>query len=107
LTLLWKKSYLPLLLSGEKTATRRTKRPLVKEGRSYFIRSGFFTHLPQRIKIDRLYTQRLCEMNEQDASKEGTPNLKDYIVEWQKLYGDWKSDQVVWVVEFHLDSVER
>jgi hypothetical protein len=98
---------LPLLLSGVKKVTRRKKRPLVKEGGSYFIRSGFFTHLPQRIKIDRLYTQRLGEMNEQDAIKEGASSLEDYIAEWEKLYGKWKSDQVVWVVEFHLDSIER
>ena len=103
MTLLWKESYLPLLLSGTKTATRRTKRPLVKEGRSYFIRSGFFTHLPEKIKVDQLYTQKLGDMDERDAMKEGASSLKDYITEWEKLYGKWNPDQIVWVVEFHLE----
>ena len=107
MTLLWNKSYIPLILSGVKTATRRKKRPLVKEGGSYFIRSGFFTHLPQRIRVDRLYTQRLGDIEEGDVKKEGTTSLKEYITEWEKLYGKCNSDQIVWVVEFHLDSTVR
>ena len=46
-------------------------------------------------------------MNEQDAIKEGASSLEDYIAEWETLYGKWNSDQIVWVVEFHLDSIER
>ena len=46
-------------------------------------------------------------MNEQDAIKEGASSLEDYVAEWEKLYGKWNSDQVVWVVEFHLDYIEQ
>jgi hypothetical protein len=106
LTILWKKKYLPMLLSGAKTATRRRTRPMVKEGRSYLIRTGFFTHLSQRIRVDRLYTQRLGDMGSGDAIREGASSLSDFIAEWEGLYGEWDSEQVVWVVEFHLETVK-
>jgi len=79
---------------------------LVKEGRSYLIRTSFFTHLHRRIRVDQIYTQRLGDMKNEDAKKEGASSLDDYIMEWEKLYGKWSSEQVIWVVEFHLDSTQ-
>jgi hypothetical protein len=101
--LLWKKQYIPLILTGAKTATRRRRKPPVKEGGSYHIRTGFFEHLDDRFRVDRLYQQRLGDMTEDDASREGSPTLRDYARDWIALYGAWNPDDLVWVVEFHLE----
>ena len=104
MALLWKKQYIPLILSGAKTATRRKRKPSVKEGGSYFIRTGFFEHIDEKIKVDRLYQQRLGDMTEEDAVREGSTNLRDYTQDWASLYGAWNADDLVWVVEFHLEE---
>jgi hypothetical protein len=102
LTLLWKKHYVPMILSGKKTATRRVKRPTVKVGSTYNIKTGFFDHLPERIHIDALYTQKLGDITDGDAMREGVEGLQGFIEEWRALTGAWSPDDSVWVVEFHL-----
>jgi len=102
LTLLWKKHFVPMILSGKKTATRRRARPTVKVGGTYHIKDGFFDHLPERIRVDRLFMQRLGDMTEEDAWREGPKCLRDFVAEWEELMGSWSPDEVVWVVEFHL-----
>ena len=104
LTLLWKKEYIGRILSGEKTATRRRTRPMVRVGGSYLIRDGFFTHLDERITVDRLYEQRLGEMTEEDAGREGAQSREAFIREWAGLYGQFNPEESVWVVEFRLSG---
>lgn len=104
MTLLWKKHYIPMILSGKKTATRRMKRPTVKVGGTYHVKSGLFNHLPESIHVDALYQQRLGDMTERDAIKEGADNLHAFVKEWQTLMKTWNPDDVVWVVEFHLEA---
>ena len=104
LTLLWKKAYIPMILSGAKTATRRRSRPMIKEGGVYYVRTGFFEHLQERIRVDRLYAQRLGDMTEDDALKEGAKTLGEFIKEWETLSGSWDPEAVVWVAEFHLEK---
>ena len=77
---------------------------MVREGGSYLIRTGFFTYLPQRIRVDRLYTQKLGDIQNVDAIREGVSSLSEYIAEWEELYGEWDEKQIVWTVEFHLDT---
>ena len=107
MTLLWKKAYLPQILGGIKTATRRKTRPMVKVGRTYRIRSGFFDFLEERIRVDRLYTQRLGEMTEGDAVMEGAESLAAFRDEWETLSEAWRPEEVVWVVEFHLENRQQ
>jgi hypothetical protein len=107
LTLLWKKAYLPQILNGTKTATRRKTRPIVKVGYTYRIRTGFFDYLEERIRVDRIYTQKLGEMTERDATMEGAESLATFRDEWKTLSGAWKPEEAVWVVEFHLENRQR
>jgi hypothetical protein len=79
--LLWKKQYITLILSSAKTVNQRTRKPMVKEGGSYNIRTGFFEHFDGKIKINRLYQQRLGDMTEADARREGAKTLRDFIEE--------------------------
>lgn len=102
MTLLWKREYVGRILSGEKTATRRRSRPMVRVGGSYLIRDGFYTHLDERITVERLYEQRLGDMMEEDARREGARSLGAFAGEWAALYGGWDPEERVWVVEFRL-----
>jgi hypothetical protein len=45
MTLLFRKRYVEQILSGEKTATRRASRPMVKAGGTYRIRLNFFEYI--------------------------------------------------------------
>ena len=42
---------------------------MIKEGGVYYVRTGFFEHLQERIRVDRLYTQRLGEMTEDEKNE--------------------------------------
>jgi len=56
LTILFKRSYIPRILDGSKTATRRLSRPMVRRGGSYHIRTSFFDYLPEKIEVLELRT---------------------------------------------------
>lgn len=100
LTLLFKKQYIDQIMRGEKTTTRRASRPMVKPDGIYRIRTDFFNYLPDRIRVSRVYTQRLGDMTDEDAHKEGTASLEEFRREWAGIYDSWDGDRRVWVVEF-------
>ena len=100
MTLLFKKRYVEQITRGDKTATRRPFRPMVKEGGRYRIKVELFESLPHRILVRRLYEQTLGEMTSKDAEKEGYASLREFREEWESLYRSWEPRQKVWVVEF-------
>jgi len=107
LTLLFKKRYVRQIIRGEKTATRRAARPMVKAGGVYRLRIGFFTYLPDRIRVIRLYTQRLDEMTREDAAREGAASLEEFRRDWEGIYGSWDGGRRVWVVEFEYLGTDQ
>ena len=107
LTLLFKKHYVEQIICGDKTATRRPSRPMVKEGGSYHIKVHLFESLPYKILVKRLYEQTLGNMTPQDAEKEGYPSLREFREEWESLYRSWDPRQTVWVVEFEYAGADR
>jgi hypothetical protein len=103
MTLLFRKRYVEQILSGEKTATRRASRPMVKVGGTYRIRLNFFEYIEDRILVERLYEQSLGHMTESDAAREGASSLDEFREQWTELYGPWDGDREVWVLDFrHL-----
>ena len=100
MTLLFKNHLVPKIVDGSKTATRRARRPNVKQGKTYRIRINYKGSLLHQIKIEELFQQRLGEMTDDDAWKEGFPSLQDYRVAWEDIYGHWDDNRIVWVVEF-------
>jgi len=107
LTILFKKSYVNKIINGEKTATRRPKRPTVKPEGEYSIRVSFYTHLPDRFRVVKRFQQRLGDMSHDDALKEGFESLDEFREEWRSIYGRYDPDQVVWVVEFRYLGRDR
>jgi hypothetical protein len=100
--MLWKKPYVAMILEGRKTATRRRARPMVRVGRAYKIRVGFFDSLPHRILVENIRKQRLSDMTGADAAREGAQSLSEFRDDWRSIYGGWDPSEEVWVVEFKL-----
>ena len=100
LTLIFNKSYLPLIRSGEKTQTRRMKKPQLKVGHSYQLRTNYSTPLPDRILITRIFPQRLEGISTGDVAKEGFGSKTEFIAAISGIYGPISPDDELWVVEF-------
>ena len=107
MTLLFKREYVPRITDGSKTATRRPSRPMIRVGGTYRVRVDFFSYLPERIRVRRIYRQRLGDMTEDDAQREGFASLGEFREEWTKLYHSWDDGQAVWVVEFEHVAPDR
>jgi hypothetical protein len=106
LTLLFKRRFIPQILAGEKTQTRRPSKPGVREGGTYTLRAGY-SPTPHRITVTRVYTQRLGDMSLEDARMEGFSSLDKFMEAWAGIYGGWSPDQTVYVVEFRLEGGHR
>jgi len=100
MTLLFKKKYIPQIINGQKTATRRKTRPMVKIGGTYKLRTDYTTYIPELIQVTRLYQQKLGEITQQDTQKEGYKTLQQFKETWKTIYKTWNPTQQIWTVEF-------
>jgi len=99
LTLSFRGAYAEKILKGEKTMTRRLRKPLVKPNKTYPLRVGRRS-IPGEIKIKEIYCQRLGDMDDEDLVKEGFATFEDFKKDWIEIYRFWDEDTIVWVVEF-------
>ena len=110
--MLFKEEHKQMILNGTKTATRRDwERPRVKVGGIYkaklkMLSKDYFA----KIKVIKLYKQKLYAMTNEDAKKEGYNNLKEFEKIWieingnwnNRITGHWNGNQEVYVVEFEV-----
>lgn len=102
--MLFKPEHKEMILNGTKTATRRIwKSPKVKVGGVYkaklkMLSKDYFA----KIKVNKLYKQKLNEMTDEDARKEGYPNMVEFYKIWKEINGDWEGELIVDVVEFEV-----
>ncbi len=102
--MLFKPEHKQMILNGTKTATRRVwKRPMVKVGGIYkaklqMLSKDYFA----KIKVTKLYKQKLGDMKPNDFKKEGYPNSNDFITIWAKINKTWEYDLEVDVIEFEV-----
>jgi len=101
---LFKKPLLQLVLEGKKVQTRRTHRRMWKVGKTYGIRDKLFVKPEAKILILRRFGQRLGDITEEDAQKEGFENREEFMKAWTEIYGQWLPDQVVVAYEFKLEK---
>lgn len=103
--MLFKPEHKSRIMNGTKTATRRAwKKPMVKVGGIYkcklkMLSKDYFA----KIKVTKLFKQRLREMSLLDARKEGYPNLHDFYDVWDRINGKINFSQEVYVIEFILE----
>lgn len=107
--LMFSKSHLEQVLTGEKTQTRRLwDDPRVKPGKSYrAVRSdvpgSMFTKredAPAYVLIHDVWSEKLGELTEKDAQKEGNYTREEFVAEWERIHGEWTPELAVYVVEF-------
>jgi hypothetical protein len=99
--MLFKRRLLQKILSGEKTQTRRPRGSTKEVGDKMGVRNHYepFKHY---VLITRKFKQRLGDISEQDAHKEGFQSIDEFKAAWINIYGSWKPNQVVTVLEFKL-----
>jgi hypothetical protein len=102
--MLFKLEHKEMIIHGTKTATRRVwKKPMVKvegvyKAKLQMLSKDYFA----KIKVIKLYKQKLCNMKNIDAIKEGYPNLKEFRNIWIKINGDFNPYSEVYVIEFEV-----
>ena len=99
---LFKKYSLQKILEGRKTQTRRIHKHTWQVGKVYALRDRWFSKPQAHIIVTRKYRQKLGEISLEDVQKEGFSSLEEFRREWERLYGKWNPEQVVWVYEFKL-----
>jgi len=102
--MLFKPEHKILILNGTKIATRRVwKKPMVKIGGIYKCKEKMLSkEYFAKIKVIRLYKQKLEDMTDEDARKEGYKNMHHFVGVWIKINKDWNDKQIVYVIEFKL-----
>jgi len=107
MTLMFKKHHLKMVLDGTKTMTRRVhKRPL-KAGRVYQLKRDWYHMIDERIKILRVFQERLGDISEEDARKEGGYTIEQFKEVWRDITEAWTPDLEVTVYEFEVVESEE
>lgn len=102
--MLFKEIHQQMILKGTKTATRRVwKKPMVKVGGIYkcklrMLSKNYFA----KIKVTKLYKQKLMDMRDGDANKEGYPTVIKFKDIWVDINKEWLPYLEVDVVEFKV-----
>lgn len=96
------------ILAGDKTQTRRLVRPGLpcryRADRTYAVQPGRTKHGVARIRITDVRTERLSEITEDDARREGFASVEGFFAHWDGLHGAAGYTEVdVWVISFALD----
>jgi len=68
--LLFKKEFIPKIMKGTKTQTRRLESKL-KEGDIVFAKISYYTHHFAKLKIIKIWQERLGDISNEDVKEEG------------------------------------
>ena len=100
--MMFKRELLDLVISGKKTQTRRLHKRVLKEGRIYALKRSWIKSTGDYIKITKVARQRLGEVTEEEAEKEGFNSLEEFRNAWVRINGSWDPDMEVVVYDFKL-----
>lgn len=92
------------ILSGDKTVTRRMRgrrRPAVP-GRLHKIKVDRTKNWYGWILIQNCDLERLGDLTDEEAVKEGFNNKEHYMNYFRHLNGDVDEDELIWRVEFEV-----
>lgn len=97
---MFRKQLITKIREGQKTQTRRLKKPNLTLGKTYHLRKNYHSVLPDKIKIIDIFQQNLGDISVVDIQKEGFNTQQEFIEAWKDIYGIYRPDDYIWVVEF-------
>jgi len=100
--MMFNKDLLEMVLSGRKTQTRRRHKHLLKEKQKYVVKRNWYKNTEYYIQIKKVYPQKLGDVSEEEAIKEGFSGLDEFRDVWIRINGSWDPEMVVTVYEFEL-----
>jgi hypothetical protein len=100
--MMFKRELLDLVLSGVKTQTRRLHRRVLREGRIYALKRNWIESTGKYIKITRVARQRLRDVSEEEAVKEGFSSIEEFQKVWIRINGSWDPEMEVVVYDFEI-----
>ncbi len=102
--LFFRREFIPSILSGRKTQSRRLKKPKVKAGELCELRSGRRREDAFALaEILDLRCERLSEISEEDVRAEGMNSKEEFLRKFREIYKlSEEEDPEVWVVKFRV-----
>jgi hypothetical protein len=100
--MMFNKDLLEMVLSGRKTQTRRRHKQPLKEKQKYVVKRNWYKNTEQYIQIKKVYPQKLGDVSEEEATKEGFSGLDKFRDAWIRINGSWDPEMEVTVYEFEL-----
>ena len=89
-------------LSNLTVCVRRRHKRLLKAGKIYPIKSDWFHKTGYKIKITKVYRQRLGDITLEETLKEDDYTVGEFMLVWIRINGRWDPDEIVVVYEFKL-----
>lgn len=104
--LTFSRRYIPLILGGEKTQTRRPpdQDPKLEAGDVVAVRVPWKKETYGLIEITDVRIQPLEEISQEEVEREGFKTLADFKRTWGRMYGPMNGREMVTVYEFRLIS---
>lgn len=102
--MLFTDEHIEQIINGNKTQTRRRwedKQVII--GNSYRACPSIFTervNSPAYIVVNDVYTEKLGDLSEEDASAEGNYTCQEFKDVWIDMHGGWNEEEIIWVVDF-------
>jgi hypothetical protein len=100
--MMFKKDLLDMVISGAKTQTRRRHKHTLRKDRIYAVKRNWLETTGDYIQIKKVYPQKLGDVSEEEAHKEGFSGLDEFREAWIRINGSWDPEMVVTVYEFEL-----
>lgn len=101
--LLFKPEHVEPIRRGVKTQTRRRGNRRWNVGACHQCRTRLFGEQPFAVvRVTAVRRQRLRAITAADVRAEGYATLADYRAVWESIYGPWRPNEMVWVVDFEL-----
>jgi hypothetical protein len=100
--MMFQRDLLDLVISGRKTQTRRLHKHALKKGRIYTVKRSWIETTGEYIRITKVYPQKLGDVSEEEAVKEGFSGLDEFRDAWIRINGSWDPEMEVTVYEFEL-----
>lgn len=55
-----------------------------------------------KIKVNKLFKQKLCDMTQEDVKREGYNSIQDFQTIWTKINDKWEAEAEPYVIEFEV-----